>query len=36
MQATQHRSGAHVEALADPMVSKWRRGRRDEVGRVGQ
>jgi len=36
MQATQHRSGAHPEALADPTAGSWWRGRPDEVGRVGK
>jgi hypothetical protein len=36
MQATQHRSGAHREALADPTAGEWCRGRRNEVGQVGK
>jgi hypothetical protein len=34
MQATQHRSGAHPEALAEPMAGWWCRGRDDEAGQV--
>jgi transposase-like protein len=36
MQAAQHRSGAHREALADPMADRWCRGRHEEAGRVGE
>jgi len=35
MQATQHRSGVHPEALSDPMAGEWCRGRHDEIGQVG-
>jgi hypothetical protein len=34
MQATQHRSGAHAEVLAEPMAGWWCRGRDDEAGQV--
>jgi hypothetical protein len=36
MQATRHRPGGHPEALADPMVGEWCRGRHDEAGQVGE
>jgi len=35
MQATQDRSDAHPEALADSTAG-WRRGRHDEAGKVGE
>jgi hypothetical protein len=36
MQTAQHRSGAHAEALADPMAGEWCRGGHDEAGRVDE
>jgi hypothetical protein len=36
MQATQHRSGAHPEALADPTAGEWCRGGHNEAGQVGK
>jgi hypothetical protein len=36
MQATQDRSDAHPEALADSTVGQWFRGRHDEACQVGK
>jgi len=36
IQAAQHRSGAHPEALADPMAGQWCRGRHVEADQVGK
>jgi hypothetical protein len=36
MQTAQHRSGAHAEALADPMAGWWCRWGHDEAGQVGE
>jgi hypothetical protein len=37
MQATQHRTGAHAEALADPMAGSSRsEGQHNEAGQVGK
>jgi hypothetical protein len=36
MQATQHRSGVHPEALADPMAHEWCPGGHNEAGQVGE